>query len=67
MQLAFVEMKLTLIELLRNYTFEHADNAGEVKESCELTIRPKNLIVKAVKRSFPQKTESPYYEELDVV
>lgn len=67
MQLAFVEMKLALIELLRNYTFEQVAEAGEVKESCEFTIRPKNLIVKATKRSFPQKAESAHYEELDIV
>lgn len=51
MQLSFVEMKLALIEMLRHFRFERPKDAGEVRESFEFTVRPKNLIVRAITRT----------------
>lgn len=47
MQLAFVEMKLAIVELLRKYRFSFGASNEEVYESFEFTVKPKNLYVTA--------------------
>jgi cytochrome P450 len=44
-QLSFVEMKLTLIELLRRYKFSRRPGYGPTKEIFAFTMVPDNLVV----------------------
>lgn len=46
-QLSFVEMKLGLIELLRNFKFERSIDHGPTQERFLFTVVPDNLMVKA--------------------
>ena len=51
MQLAYSEMRLTLIELLRRYKFSYSNPATQkTGESFEFTVKPTGLIVNAVQR-----------------
>ncbi|WP_086932081.1 cytochrome P450 [Agarilytica rhodophyticola] len=57
-QLALIEMKIALIELLYRFKFTKETHVGSTRDSFSMTVKPQNLFVRATARNIcKQETE----------